>query len=327
MKKEMKTLLLVGSLSAGIFCGHAVYAADQTVPTTISTTPAVKRVIGIKAAEAESVYFTNKMGADVKGIYIKCSDQKDWGKNLVPSESFVHDTEQVQIYYNLKLMSGNSDTHQIDLKILTKDNSVYEFCNIDSADMKDKAFLIEKEDSTFKLKYTSLSEQSEKEVKEYIPSTSLPETSSEEDYAENNPYDYDIDSSYEGDNYDPDNSVSADEEYQENGDDESTSDEDSNYQPEPYYGEVIKDKTYTNSNDYYQDVDNYNSDNYTSDDEDYQGAGDDESASDEDSNYQPEPYYGEVIKGKTYTNSDEYYQDVKAFNYVDLFPSVKMDFS
>lgn len=99
----------------------------------------------------------------------------------------------------------------------------------------------------------------------------MPETSSEEDYAENNPYDYDIDSSYEGDNYDPDNSVSADEEYQENGDDESTSDEDSNYQPEPYYGEVIK--------------------------------------------------------GKTYTNSDEYYQDVKAFNYVDLFPSVKMDFS
>ena len=81
MKKEMKTLLLVGSLSAGIFCGQAVYAANQTVPTTISTTPAVKRVIGIKAAEAESVYFTNKMGADVKGIYIKCSDEKDWGKN------------------------------------------------------------------------------------------------------------------------------------------------------------------------------------------------------------------------------------------------------
>ena len=323
----MKKKVLAVMMAAAMFCPAAVYAADQTVPTTISTTPAVKRVIGIKAAEAESVYFTNKMGADVKGIYIKCSDQKDWGKNLVPSESFVHDTEQVQIYYNLKLMSGNSDTHQIDLKILTKDNSVYEFCNIDSEDMKDKSFLIEKEDSTFKLKYTSLSEQSEKEVKEYISSTSLSETSSDEDYDENNSYDYDMDSSYEGDNYDPDNSVSADEEYQENGDDESTSDEDSNYQPEPYYGEVIKDKTYTNSNDYYQDVDNYNSDNYTSDDEDYQGAGDDESASDEDSNYQPEPYYGEVIKGKTYTNSDEYYQDVKAFNYVDLFPSVKMDFS
>ena len=294
-------MFLVGALSAGTLCGQAVYAADQTVPTKISVAPAVKRVIGIKSAEAESEYFTNKLGADVKGIYIKCSDQKDWGKNLVPSESFVHDTEQVQIYYNLKLMSGNSDTHQIDLKILTKDNSVYEFCNIDSADMKDKSFLIEKEDSTFKLKYISLSEQSEKEVKEYIPSISLPETSSEEDYAENNSYDYDIDSSYEGNNYDPDNSVSADEEYQENGDDEGTSDEDSNYQPEPYYGEVIKDKTYTNSDEYYQDVDDYASNNYTTDEED--------------SNYQPELYYGEVIKDKTYTNSDEYYRDVEEFNY------------
>lgn len=297
----MKTLFLVGALSAGTLCGQAVYAADQTVPTTISVAPAVKRVIGIKSAEAESVYFTNKLGADVKGIYIKCSDEKDWGKNLVPSEAFVHNTEQVQIYYNLKLISENSDTRQTDLKILTKDNSVYEFCNIDSADMKDKSFLIEKEDSTFKLKYISLSEQSEKEVKEYIPSISLPETSSEEDYAENNSYDYDIDSSYEGNNYDPDNSVSADEEYQENGDDEGTSDEDSNYQPEPYYGEVIKDKTYTNSDEYYQDVDDYASNNYTTDEED--------------SNYQSELYYGEVIKDKTYTNSDEYYRDVEEFNY------------
>lgn len=297
----MKTLFLVGALSAGTLCGQAVYAADQTVPTKISVAPAVKRVIGIKSAEAESVYFTNKLGADVKGIYIKCSDEKDWGKNLVPSEAFVHNTEQVQIYYNLKLISENSDTRQTDLKILTKDNSVYEFCNIDSADMKDKSFLIEKEDSTFKLKYISLSEQSEKEVKEYIPSISLPETSSEEDYAENNSYDYDIDSSYEGNNYDPDNSVSADEEYQENGDDEGTSDEDSNYQPEPYYGEVIKDKTYTNSDEYYQDVDDYASNNYTTDEED--------------SNYQPELYYGEVIKDKTYTNSDEYYRDVEEFNY------------
>lgn len=294
-------MFLVGALSAGTLCGQAVYAADQTVPTTISVAPAVKRVIGIKSAEAESVYFTNKLGADVKGIYIKCSDEKDWGKNLVPSEAFVHNTEQVQIYYNLKLISENSDTRQTDLKILTKDNSVYEFCNIDSADMKDKSFLIEKEDSTFKLKYISLSEQSEKEVKEYIPSISLPETSSEEDYAENNSYDYDIDSSYEGNNYDPDNSVSADEEYQENGDDEGTSDEDSNYQPEPYYGEVIKDKTYTNSDEYYQDVDDYASNNYTTDEED--------------SNYQSELYYGEVIKDKTYTNSDEYYRDVEEFNY------------
>lgn len=294
-------MFLVDALSAGTLCGQAVYAADQTVPTTISVAPAVKRVIGIKSAEAESVYFTNKLGADVKGIYIKCSDEKDWGKNLVPSEAFVHNTEQVQIYYNLKLISENSDTRQTDLKILTKDNSVYEFCNIDSADMKDKSFLIEKEDSTFKLKYISLSEQSEKEVKEYIPSISLPETSSEEDYAENNSYDYDIDSSYEGNNYDPDNSVSADEEYQENGDDEGTSDEDSNYQPEPYYGEVIKDKTYTNSDEYYQDVDDYASNNYTTDEED--------------SNYQSELYYGEVIKDKTYTNSDEYYRDVEEFNY------------
>ena len=311
----MKKKVLAVMMAAAMFCPVAVYAADQTVPTTISTTPAVKRIIGIKSAEAESVYFTNKLGADVKGIYIKCSDEKDWGKNLVPSEAFVHDTEQVQIYYNLKLMSENSDTHQTDLKILTKDNSVYEFCNIDSEDMKDKSFLIEKEDSTFKLKYTSLSEQSEKEVKEYIPSTSLSETSSDEDYDENNSYDYDMDSSYEGDNYDPDNSVSADEEYQENGDDESTSAEDSNNQPEPYYGEVIKDKTYTNSDEYYQDVDDYASNNYTTDEEDYQGDGDDESASDEDANNQPEPYYGEVIKDKTYTNSDEYYQDVEGFNY------------
>ena len=294
-------MFLVGALSAGTLCGQALYAADQTVPTKISVAAAVKRVIGIKSAEAESEYFTNKLGADVKGIYIKCSDEKDWGKNLVPSEAFVHNTEQVQIYYNLKLISENSDTRQTDLKILTKDNSVYEFCNIDSADMKDKSFLIEKEDSTFKLKYISLSEQSEKEVKEYIPSISLPETSSVEDYAENNSYDYDIDSSYEGNNYDPDNSVSADEEYQENGDDEGTSDEDSNYQPEPYYGEVIKDKTYTNSDEYYQDVDDYASNNYTTDEED--------------SNYQPELYYGEVIKDKTYTNSDEYYRDVEEFNY------------
>lgn len=64
-----------------MFCPAAVYAADQTVPTTISTTPAVKRIIGIKSAEAESVYFTNKLGADVKGIYIKCSDEKTGEKS------------------------------------------------------------------------------------------------------------------------------------------------------------------------------------------------------------------------------------------------------
>lgn len=80
MKKEMKTLLLVGSLSTGILCGQVIYTTDKTVPTTISATPAAKRVIGIKVAEAETVYFTNKLGSDVKGIYIKCSDEKEWGE-------------------------------------------------------------------------------------------------------------------------------------------------------------------------------------------------------------------------------------------------------
>jgi len=164
--------------------------------------------------------------------------KKSGGKNLVPSESFVHDTEQVQIYY--KVMSENSNTLQTDLKILTKNNSVYEFYDIDIADMKDKSFLIEKEDTILKLKYTSLSDQSEKEVEEYIPSISLPETSSEEDYAENDSYEYDAVSSYESDDYDSNNYTSDE--------------EDSNYQPEPYYGEVIEDKTYTNSDEYYQDT-------------------------------------------------------------------------
>lgn len=92
-------MLLVGSLSAGILCGQAVYATDQTVPVTISVTPAAKRVIGIKEAEAESIYFTNKLGINVKEIYIKCSDETERGKNLVSSASKIKAGEQVHIYF------------------------------------------------------------------------------------------------------------------------------------------------------------------------------------------------------------------------------------
>ena len=119
------------------------------VPVTVTpvptSTPAPK-VIGVKTSQAKYIYMTNGLQDDLREIYLMTSGGDDWGKNLIPAESSVKASEQVQMFYTPDDTSVSSDstdestdtttTTVYDMKIVTAKGDVYQIYSINLSDME-----------------------------------------------------------------------------------------------------------------------------------------------------------------------------------------------
>lgn len=272
MKKSRKILFAASAAMmitlAG--CGGEDAPKEEVIPTAAPTaaptlppataTPAptstpAPRMIGEKNSQSKFVYLTNALGADVRELYLMVSGAGDWGENLIPSESSIKASEQVQMFYTPE--SGTTDTSEdegssnaalYDMKLVTSEGNTYEIYSIELADMEKASLTIDPDTSAVYLRYMSLSDKKEKDTRE-----NSQQTGSNEDESDNSGYET-------SDNYD-----------------ESSSD-DGSYNDDSGY--------YDGSSEENDDSDNGSYDNGSSDDGSYDDSYDDsDDGSNDDGNY------------------------------------------
>ncbi|MBU5481084.1 hypothetical protein [Blautia sp. MSJ-19] len=230
-------------------CGFSKSAAEVTptpiatptpteVPATVTpvptSTPAPK-VIGVKTSQAKYIYLTNGLQDDLREIYLMTSGGTDWGKNLIPSESSVKASEQVQMFYTPETTASDSSdeseesasTTVYDLKIVTSKGEAYEIYSVDLSDMEKASLAYDEESSTAYLRYTSLADKSEKDTKGNSQQTAS-DVSSSSDSSDTSSYSYDdssSDSSYDDGSSSDDSSY--DNSYDDSNYDDGSSDDSS----------------------------------------------------------------------------------------------------
>lgn len=193
---------------------------SPTPTPNVTATPAPK-LIGQKTETARSIALTNASDTDLREIYIQVSGASDWGKNLIPAESSVKSTEEVQMYYE------PSEETVYDMKLITKEATVYEIYSVDLDDMEKASLYIE--DGSAYLTYKSLSTNNETSTSLIDSSDdSWEDTSSQEDedvYDDSYYDDSYYDDSYYDDSY-YDDSYYDDGYYDDSYDDDGSYDDD-----------------------------------------------------------------------------------------------------
>lgn len=126
--------------------------ATSTPTPKLTVTPAPK-LIGQKTETASCITLKNSAETDLKEIYIQVSGAAEWGKNLIPSESSVKESEEVQMYYE------PTEGALYNIKLVTKAKDTFEIYGVDLSDMEKASLYIE--NGSAYLKYMSLSTRSE----------------------------------------------------------------------------------------------------------------------------------------------------------------------
>ena len=173
---------------------HTPTPAPTPMPVTATPVPTstpAPRLIGVKTSTAKFIYLTNHTRVNWREVYVKQSGGDEWGKNLIPSESSVKAAEQVQMYYIAQSYEAGTT---FDLKIITAGGEKYEIYLVDLGDME-KASLTS-ENGVASLRYTSLSEKTEKTTGADQQSTTAADTDNYNNYNYNSGYDYNYNSSY-----------------------------------------------------------------------------------------------------------------------------------
>ena len=186
--KYTAAICTVALLSTAAGCGKKIEEPKVTptpaataTPVLVTSTPvptptqAVK-MIGIKTKDAKMVYLTNGTKAELRGIYLKGTEEEEWGRNLVPAESSVKAGEQVRMYY-IPLSAEEEGSY--DLKIVTEEGSIYELLGISMEDMERASLKLDEEKDLLSLRYMSL-----RQKKEVITSGSDSADSQDEDWEE-----------------------------------------------------------------------------------------------------------------------------------------------
>lgn len=178
-------------------------AAPTATPTPVPATPTpmptstpAPRRIGVKTADAKFVSLTNSTGKVLRGIYLRASGTEDWGKNLIPTESSIKVSEEVQMYYT---PAGETDA-VYDMQIVISGDEAYEIYSAELTDMEKTSLLIQ--DDTAYLRYMSLSSKKEMNTKDNEPAGIYDDSSDDENYNS------DYDSDYDDEDYNPDYSNS-----------------------------------------------------------------------------------------------------------------------
>lgn len=246
MKNSMKMLLTVSTAVALTFsgCGKSSEpeaeptvpaAAPTAVPTAVpaTATPAptstpAPRSIGEKNSKSKYVYLTNNLSTKIREFYLMVSGEDEWGENLIPSETSIKKSEQVQLFYTPESDSHEEETvsedetadseNLYDMKIVTADGDIYEIYSVELGDMEKAVLTYDQDMGVAYLRYMSLTDKKEKDTKE-----NSQQTGASDDYSEE--YDQD-DESY--DNGNSDNGSSDDGSSDDGSSDDGSSDGGSN---------------------------------------------------------------------------------------------------
>ena len=217
MKNSMKMLLTVSTAVALTFsgCGKSSEpeaeptvpaAAPTAVPTAVpaTATPAptstpAPRSIGEKNSKSKYVYLTNNLSTKIREFYLMVSGEDEWGENLIPSETSIKKSEQVQLFYTPESDSHEGETvsedetadseNLYDMKIVTADGDIYEIYSIELGDMEKAALTYDQDMGVAYLRYMSLTDKKEKDTKENSQQTEASDDYSEEDASDDESYD------------------------------------------------------------------------------------------------------------------------------------------
>ena len=209
MKNSMKMLLTVSTAVALTFsgCGKSSEpeaeptvpaAAPTAVPTAVpaTATPAptstpAPRSIGEKNSKSKYVYLTNNLSTKIREFYLMVSGEDEWGENLIPSETSIKKSEQVQLFYTPESDSHEEETvsedetadseNLYDMKIVTADGDIYEIYSVELGDMEKAVLTYDQDMGVAYLRYMSLTDKKEKDTKENSQQTGASDDYSEED--------------------------------------------------------------------------------------------------------------------------------------------------
>lgn len=188
-RKKIVVLLTIGTmLAAASGCGKSEPVADPTptpaptatpAPTSTPTpaptptvTPAPK-MIGKKTSEAKFIYLSNNTDKQFRKLYLRVSGNEDWGNSLIPSESSVHASEKVRMYYTPQ--TGEGVTY--DMRLTDENGNTYEIDGADLSDMETASLRLDTDQGIVYLTYVSKSSNSEKNTKDSSSSTGTEDTS------------------------------------------------------------------------------------------------------------------------------------------------------
>lgn len=217
MKNSMKMLLTVSTAVALTLsgCGKSSEpeaeptvpaAAPTAVPTAVpatatpdpTSTPA-PRSIGEKNSKSKYVYLTNNLSTKIREFYLMVSGEDEWGENLIPSETSIKKSEQVQLFYTPESDSHEEETvsedetadseNLYDMKIVTADGDIYEIYSIELGDMEKAVLTYDQDMGVAYLRYMSLTDKKEKDTKENSQQTEASDDYSEEDASDDESYD------------------------------------------------------------------------------------------------------------------------------------------
>jgi hypothetical protein len=193
-KKQILTVLFLAAVVSIAGCGEKKEkAADAIVVTPTLTptptpepisavtstplptsTPAPRR-IGVKTSTSQFLYLSNNTENALREIFLKNSDQEDWGKNLIATESTVKASEQVQMFYAPQ--SGTDARY--DMKIVDKAGNVYIIYDIELSDMESASLRVKDGDAY--LSYLSLTSRKEMNTQNSYSSSSYDDSSDWDD--------------------------------------------------------------------------------------------------------------------------------------------------
>lgn len=217
MKNSMKMLLTVSTAVALTFsgCGKSSEpeaeptvpaAAPTAVPTAVpatatpaSTSTPAPRSIGEKNSKSKYVYLTNNLSTKIREFYLMVSGEDEWGENLIPSETSIKKSEQVQLFYTPESDSHEEETvsedetadseNLYDMKIVTADGDIYEIYSVELGDMEKAVLTYDQDMGVAYLRYMSLTDKKEKDTKENSQQTGASDDYSEEDDQDDESYD------------------------------------------------------------------------------------------------------------------------------------------
>ena len=186
-----------------------VAATATPTPTPAPTATPAPRLIGVKTDTAKKVLLTNNTNKEIREFYLKASYDEDWGKNLVPAESSIKASEQVQMYYTPVSGGSTEDSSDgtektktaksvFDIRLADGDGNTWEIYGAELSDMEKATIRIQEEDAY--LTYMSISEKKQKDTRNNTASDDGDYDSEEYD-SENDDEMYDTDQT-DNSNYD-----------------------------------------------------------------------------------------------------------------------------
>lgn len=137
-------------------------APTESVTPTVSATPEPEEVlapepisvvykeVGEKTADSVELLMENKMSVDIEELYVRESDESDWGENLMSSDTVIATGDTAKIYIEEKTAGA-----AYDIKLICSEDKIEILEEVDPSEIEEaEVYLLEEEDLPY-LKYVS----------------------------------------------------------------------------------------------------------------------------------------------------------------------------